>query len=98
MDSVTGIANSALNAFATGQAVTANNIANINTDEFKTARTINQEGPNGGVNARVVQGNDSVDISREAISLLSNSTNFKANLKTLQTEDQMTKELINIKA
>lgn len=37
----------ALNAFGTSVAVTANNLANVNTDEFKASRTNLETGPDG---------------------------------------------------
>jgi flagellar basal-body rod protein FlgC len=38
---------SALNAFGVGTQVIANNLANINTDEFRASRTIYGEAPQG---------------------------------------------------
>lgn len=40
---------SALSAFSVRMRVTANNVANVNTDGFKKSRTIMKEGPFGGV-------------------------------------------------
>ncbi len=40
---------SALQAYKTRLGVTADNIANVNTDEFKKSRTILKEGTNGDV-------------------------------------------------
>lgn len=98
MDSVSSIAGSALTAYGIKQAVTANNVANIETPEFKSSTVTLQEKTTGGVKASVSKTNDSVDISREAVNMISNSNGFKANIKTLQTQDEMTKELLNIKA
>jgi len=98
MNITTSIASSALNYYGTKQAVTANNVANIETADFKTSAVFAQEKASGGVNAYVVKTNDSVDISKEATNMISNSQGFKANTKTLQTQDEMTKELLNIKA
>ena len=44
---------SALSAFGKKMSVTSNNIANVNTDEFKKSRTTMQEGTHGGVKARI---------------------------------------------
>ena len=44
---------SALSAFGKKLAVTANNIANVNTDGFKKSRAILQEGPYGGVEVTI---------------------------------------------
>ena len=98
MSSIGTIAGSALQAFSTGQQVTAHNVANINTDGFKASVATFQEKSGGGVTATVSGTQDSVDISREAVNLLSNTSGFKANLKVLKTVDDMTKELLSIKA
>ncbi|MDD2850901.1 MAG: flagellar basal body rod C-terminal domain-containing protein [Desulfuromonadaceae bacterium] len=98
MSSIANIADSALQAFSTSQQVTAHNVANLNTDEFKASRATFQENGKGGVNATVSGTRDTVDISREAVNLLSDTTGFKANLKVLKAADEMTKELLSIKA
>ena len=98
MNNITSIASSALNFYGIKQAVTANNVANLETTDFKASTVVAQDKVNGGVNAIVVKTNDSVDISREATNMISNSNGFKANIKTLKTQDEMTKELLNIKA
>jgi flagellar basal-body rod protein FlgC len=46
---------SALNAFRKNLDVTADNIANVNTNEFKKSRVTMQEGSAGGVQANVQQ-------------------------------------------
>jgi flagellar basal-body rod protein FlgC len=46
---------SALHAFRKQMDVTANNIANVNTDEFKKSRVNMQESPHGGVQADIQQ-------------------------------------------
>lgn len=46
---------SALNAFRKKMDVTANNIANVNTDNFKKSRVNMQEGSNGGVQVNIQQ-------------------------------------------
>jgi flagellar hook protein FlgE len=97
MDSVTSIASSALNVYGIKQAVTANNVANIETPDFKASTVTVQEKATGGVQASVSKTKDTVDISREAVNMISNSNGFKANIKTLQAKDEMTKELLNIK-
>ena len=44
---------SALQAYKSKLRVTANNIANVNTDEFKKSRTTLEEGTNGGVQVNI---------------------------------------------
>ena len=81
MANITGISTSALAAYGVKQAVTANNIANINVPDFKASATVMKEsGATGGVTADVVKTTDSVDISKEAVDLLSTATNYSANL------------------
>lgn len=92
------ISDNALQAFGAGQQVTAHNVANLNTDDFKASRVIFQENGIGGVKATVSATQDSVDISREAIALLANTKGFKANLAVVKAADDMSKELLNIKA
>jgi len=98
MSSIADIAGSALQAFNTSQQVTAHNVANLSTDGFKASKATFQENGNGGVSATVSATQDTVDISREAVNLLSNTAGFKANLKVLKAADEMTKELLSIKA
>lgn len=98
MIAINTIAGSALQAFSTSQQVTAHNVANVNTESFKASRTMFQENGTGGVYATVSGSEDSVDISREAVNLLSNTAGFKANLKVLKAADEMTQELLSIKA
>ncbi len=92
------IASSALQAFSTSLQITANNVANINTDGFKASRATFQENVYSGVTASASSTEDAVDISREATNLLSNTQGYKANLNVLKAADEMTKELLTIKA
>ena len=52
---ITGLSNSisALFAFGKKMAVTANNVANLQSEGFKRSRTLLEEGSQGGVAARV---------------------------------------------
>ncbi|HIJ95942.1 MAG TPA: hypothetical protein HPP94_09440 [Desulfuromonadales bacterium] len=98
MSGIGGIAGSALQAFTTSQQVTAHNVANLNTENFTASRTTLQTTGNGGVSATVSGTGDTVDISREAVNLISNTSGVKTNLKVLKAADDMTKELLSIKA
>ncbi len=98
MNSITDIAGSALRAFGTSQHITSHNLANLNTDDFKASGATFQENRSGGVNAVVSGTQDTVEISRKAVSLLSNTAGFKANLNVLKAADEMTRELFSIKA
>lgn len=56
----------ALTAFRKKMGVTANNIANVNTDEFKKSRVTFSEGSHGGVQANIAQ-IDTPGIPKETI-------------------------------
>jgi flagellar hook protein FlgE len=96
MSSITATPSSALAAYTTRQAVTANNIANITTPDFKASNTVMTENKGGGVSATVQKGTDSVDISKEAVDMLVTSNGYGANIKALQVADQMMKDALNI--
>lgn len=98
MNGIGNVAGSALQAFSTSQQVTSNNVANINTDEFNVSRTTFQENGNGGVSATASATKDTVDISREALGLLSNTAGFKANIAVLRSADDMAMDLFSIMA
>jgi flagellar hook protein FlgE len=95
MDSIASIASSALTALTVQQNVTANNVANINTQGFKSSSVQNSENQSGGVSASVSQGTDSVDISQEALNMIANSNAFTANIKSLQVDDQLQQTLFS---
>jgi flagellar hook protein FlgE len=103
-------------AFATQIAVTAHNLANISTEEFKKSRTQLVSLETGGV-LPVVRKDDSagptvlsdrghgvsmvelsnVDLGEEAVNLIMGQRGFEANLRTLNTVDQMLGTILDIK-
>ena len=105
----------ALAAFRKQLNVTANNVANINTQGYKKSRVNFSEGPNGGVvtsmtqvdtpgysqetiqNDRVVATESSnVDLTAELTELVTAKAGYKANLKPLQTQNDMQGTLLDI--
>jgi len=96
MYDVSSIARSGMQAASTRLDVTANNIANVNTEGFKASRVTMSEQRNGGVDAKVAKTADTVDISREAVELLSTVSGFKANLRVAKVEKEMGESLLNI--
>ena len=106
---------SALTAFSKEMRVTANNVANVNSDGFKKSRTTLQEGPSGdGVRARVDVVNtpgfmkqvekdgalqevetSNVDLAEEIPNTISTKAGYKANLKSIQTIDEMIGSLLD---
>jgi flagellar hook protein FlgE len=95
---ITGSALSALTAYGTGLGVTANNIANMNTKDFRPARTIMEEDVNAGVKVTLSQSRDGeVDLAKEMTDMIIEKHAIQANIKTLQTADQVLRSLIDIK-
>jgi flagellar basal body rod protein FlgB len=97
MITINSIAGSAFQSYGASQQVTANNIANVSTENFNASRVSFQDNGNGGVTASVSATQDSVDISREATTLLSTTQNFKASFTVLKVADDMTRQLLSIK-
>ncbi len=101
---------SALKAFETKMDSTADNIANSQSVKFKKSRVVlsEQTGRTGGVKAEVSKINtpgyvdsdneelSNVDMAEEISSMIPTSRNFEANVKTVQTMDEMTGTIINI--
>ena len=105
---------SALRAFVTKLGVTADNIANVNTDGFKKNRAILQEDDNGGVRVEIRRDNSpglrydayengetveketsNVDLAEEFPSLMITKRAYQANLKTVETQDEMLGSLLD---
>ena len=106
---------SALQAFKTKLGVTADNIANVNTDEFKKSRVTLKEGINSDVQVdinrvntpghryqelegdRLVEKESSnVDLEEELPEMMVTQRTYEANLKVLQTRDEMLGSLLDI--
>ena len=105
---------SALRAFVTKLGVTADNIANVNTDGFKKNRAILQEDQNGGVRVEIRRDNSpgfrydavengekvkketsNVDLTEEIPELMMTKRAYQANLKTIETQDEMLGSLLD---
>ena len=106
---------SALQAYKTRLGVTADNIANVNTDEFKKSRTTLEEGTNGGVQVNIhrvntpglrykaFEGNQlaekessNVNLEEEIPEMMVIQRTYEANLKVLQTQNDMLGTLLDI--
>lgn len=113
---VSSINNSAqaLKAFGTATAVNANNIANVESDNFKSSRAVMNEGGDGGVKVTLSQNSaqgplvaksdgstkelSNTDLATEFTSMINNQSAYGANIKTVQAQDQMKGTLINMMA
>jgi len=90
---------SALKSYSDTLSVTANNVANINTADFKPTEANMNEGVNGGVYVTLSQsGQVGTDISKETVDMIATEAGFKANIKSLQASEDMRKNLIDIVA
>jgi flagellar basal body rod protein FlgC len=98
MTDISVISGSALQALSTGLQTTANNVASLNSATFTASRTNYQENGAGGVISYALRTQDTVSISREAADLISERNGSKANLTVLKAADEMTRELLNIRA
>jgi flagellar hook protein FlgE len=88
----------ALNAYNTLLENTASNVANINTGEYRPLQTTMEDAASAGVTATTSRNEniDRVDLSQEAVSLITAETWFKANIKVLKTAQKMQKRVIDI--
>jgi flagellar basal body rod protein FlgG len=96
---------SALNALAAKQGVTANNIANSDSKEFKKSTVTFEEGKTGAVSTRVQPVNtpgvlinqpdgslaelSNVDLGKELTDIIPTQRSYEANLKALQADGEM---------
>ena len=106
---------SALRAFVTKLGVTADNIANVNTDGFKRNRAYLNEDVNGGVRVdikkdespglrydviedgeKVEKETSNVNLAEEIPDLMLTKRAYQANLKTIDTQEEMLGSLLDI--
>ena len=106
---------SALQAYKSKLRVTANNIANVNTDEFKKSRATLREGNSGGVEVNVHRVNtpglpykefegdqltekesSNVILEEEIPQMMVTQRTYEANLKVLQTQNEMLGSVLDI--
>jgi flagellar basal-body rod protein FlgC len=103
---------SALNALGTRQAVTANNVANLDTPKFKRATTVLEEGESGSLSVKVQQVNSpgvminqpdgsleelsNVDLGKELSDMIPTRHGYEANIKALETQDEMEDSVIDL--
>jgi flagellar basal-body rod protein FlgC len=112
--SVTSIALSGLRVQSRRLAQSAENVANVNTDEFEGQRVTGEAAAGGGVvprsaptySPRGVQVSDdgstkfasNTDLADERVTQQSSLRSFQADVAVLRTSDQMLGELVNLKA
>jgi len=100
---------SALSALSTTQQVSANNIANVNTDGFKSSSVVLESGPRDqGVEVAAIHQSSTpgamidgvetsnTDIGREMVDMIQTSRAFSANTTFIRASEEMTGHLLNM--
>jgi flagellar hook protein FlgE len=113
MSDVANIALTAIRACEESASITANNIANVNTDGFKRSRAVMEEKAPSGVRASAERVNtpgdrvtidgaeretSNVTLEEELIALITNQNHYEANIKTVKTGAEMQETFLDILA
>jgi flagellar basal body rod protein FlgC len=94
--STTSIALSGVNAAMLQLDVSAHNIANQQTPDFKPQAVVQSAEPEGGVRTKIVQTRDADSpLEGDIVKQMSASYAYRANLRVLQTEEKMTGALLD---
>ncbi len=94
---INSIALSALSAYEKKLGVTANNIANLNTEKFRPSEANIHDNAGQGVYVTISQTDTpEVDLAREMVSLMTAKQGIEANLKTLKTADEINRSILDI--
>ncbi len=100
---------SALSSLGTAQEVSANNIANMNTDDFKSSSVVLETGPNdqgvfvaainestnAGPIVNGVEGSNA-DVGTEMVDMMTTSRAFSANATFIRASEEMTGHILNM--
>jgi flagellar hook protein FlgE len=97
---------SGLRTSALGVAVTAQNVANVNTPAYRALQVDAQEQPGGGVRAAglsrsaepAVPGGSNVDLASEAVALTTQSGAYRASLAVVKTQDELLGTALDLRA
>ena len=101
MASLSSIGSSGLQAAQLRLDASAHNVANMNTPGYRRQAVAQQAvADSAGVRATVQrqQEADGVALEKEAVEQMSATYAFKANLQTIQTQDEMMGALLDVKA
>ncbi|MBI9078985.1 MAG: flagellar basal body rod protein [Pseudodesulfovibrio sp.] len=102
---------SALSSLAVVQQVSANNIANVNTDGFKSSSVMLESGPGDqGVRVAAIHENtrsgpmvnevegSNTDIATEMVGMIRTGHAFSANIAAIRVSEEMNGHLVNMMA
>ena len=99
MSSISAIGLSGLQASQQRLNAAANNIANLNTDGYHREEVNQQADPNGGTSTTVTSDPTAdSNLTQDVVDQMSATYSFKANLQTIQAQDQMMGTLLNVQA
>jgi flagellar hook protein FlgE len=99
MNSISSISLSGVQAARLRLDTAANNVANIDTPDFRRQQTLQQTLEGGGVQTSVTQSDTTGSaLETDIVEQMAASYTFKANLGVIQTEDRMMGSLIDLKA
>ncbi len=89
----------AMRAASLRMAVTANNIANINTDGYKASRAVSNVQPNGiGVMVNVTKTDSAPDLSVETVDSLITLRYAQANGKVIKVQSSLDESIFSMLA
>lgn len=98
MSDITSISASALTAAATRLNVIGNNLAHINAPNVMVASVATQENPSGGFGAIAYKGQDTVNISQEAVNMVAAMGDVTTNITAVKASNETMKKVLDIMA
>lgn len=101
MATISSIGSSGLQAAQLRLDASANNVANMNTPNYRRQVVAQEEAADSaGVRATVQRQQEAEDVAleKEAVEQMSATYAFKANLQTIKTQDEMMGSLLDVKA
>ena len=87
----------AMNAAAISFGASANNVANVSTDGYKTIE-VNRTETMGGPVTSTYRSDHGTDVTEEMVKQMRSTYDFKANAKVIQFQDEMVGTVINMMA
>lgn len=99
MSSISAIGVSGANAATTRMDVATHNIANVQTEKFQRQVVNQQSQESGGVSTSVAQAQEiGPDLAKDLIEQKMATYSYRANLRSIQADQQMMGSLLDIKA
>ncbi len=91
---------SGLESSSRRQAVSAHNVANLNSEDFRPLRAEQTERKGGGSETRITQAPtpEPVELSREIVEQIRARVQFEASLGVLETRSDLTGRLVDLLA